>query len=159
VSTQRYWLFLSEPNVYSIDDLQKEKDGTTYWGGIRNYQARNFLRDDVRVGDGVLFYHGNTEPAGIVGIAVVTRAAYPDSTQFESGHAKFDAGSTQSVPRWFTVDIAFRQCFDEPISLPQLRARPGLEGMALHEQGSRLSIQPVTKAEWQIVMEMAGVPV
>ena len=156
MKSTRYWLFKSEPDVYSIDDLQREKDGTTCWDGVRNYQARNFLRDEVQPGDGVLFYHSSTDPAGVAGTAVVTRSGYPDHTQFEAGHPHFDPGAAQDSPRWFMVDISFVRRFNPLITLRQIRTQAALKDMSLLQKGSRLSIQPVTEKEWRCILEMAG---
>ncbi len=119
MSKSRFWLFKSEPGAYSIEDLKK--DGTTFWDGVRNYQARNILRDDISEGDRVLFYHSNANPPAIVGTATVTRAGYPDHTQFEQGHRKFDPKATAENPRWYMVDIAFDAMFAEPLPLEDLR--------------------------------------
>lgn len=151
---RRYWLFKSEPDVYSIDDL--ERDGTTSWEGIRNYQARNLLRDDVRVDDGVLFYHSNAKPLAIVGVAKVVKPAYPDAFAFESGHRYFDPKSDPADPTWFMVDIGFVERFAAPVERSALMAEESLSGMMLLQRGSRLSIQPVTAAEWRRVLTLAG---
>lgn len=146
---KRFWLFKSEPESYSIEDLKR--DGTTFWDGIRNYQARNILRDDIRAGDVVLFYHSNAAPPAIVGTATVSRAGYPDHTQFEPGHVKFDPKSSIDNPRWFMVDIRFERRLNSPISLADLRDAPGLENLELLRRGSRLSVQPVTSEEFEII--------
>jgi predicted RNA-binding protein with PUA-like domain len=151
--TQRYWLFKSEPGAYSIQDLQR--DGSTFWDGVRNYQARNTLRDDIREGDRVLFYHSNAAPPAIVGTAAVTRSGYPDHTQFEQGHRKFDPKATEDNPRWYMVDIAFDRVFDEPLPLEKLRDVAALKDMELLRKGSRLSVQPVRKKEWDAIMKLA----
>ena len=152
----RYWLFKSEPEAYSITDL--ERDGTTFWDGIRNYQVRNFLRDDVAIGDGVLFYHSNADPAAVVGIAKVTRAGYPDHTQFEEGHDHHDPAATQESPRWYMVDIAFERAFPRPLSLEELKGIPALDAMGLLRKGNRLSLQPVTQDEWRTILALADTP-
>jgi predicted RNA-binding protein with PUA-like domain len=154
MSRKRYWLFKSEPSSYSIDDLEKDK--RTHWDGVRNFQARNILRDDVQEGDGVLFYHSNTNPPAIVGLAEVVRRGYPDHTQFEQGHPKFDPGASDKQPRWFMVDIAFIKKCPTPLPLESLRGEEALADMELLRKGSRLSIQPVTAEEWTTILRLAG---
>ena len=150
MSTRRYWLFKSEPESYGIDDLQR--DTRTCWDGVRNYQARNMLRDDIKPGDGVLFYHSNAEPPAIAGIATVLRGGYPDHTQFEAGHSKFDPKATPEAPRWYMVDIGYERKLPAPLSLDLLRTVDALQHMELLRKGSRLSIQPVTEVEWHSIM-------
>ncbi|MFK7741017.1 MAG: EVE domain-containing protein [Planctomycetota bacterium] len=151
---RRYWLFKSEPDVYGIDKLQEDKK--TFWDGVRNYQARNLLRDEILVGDGVLYYHSNAKPMAIVGLAKIVKAGYPDPTQFDEQHKYYDAASDPSDPRWFVVDVGFVAKFDEPLTRDQLKSEPKLDDMMLLQRGSRLSVQPVTKAEWQFVLKLAG---
>lgn len=150
---QQYWLLKSEPGAYSIQDLQR--DGSTFWDGVRNYQARNMLRDDIKKGDKVLFYHSNASPPAIVGTATVSRGGYPDHTQFEQGHRKFDPKATEDNPRWYMVDISFDRVFDEPLPLEKLRDVTVLRDMELLRKGSRLSVQPVRKKEWDAIMKLA----
>lgn len=149
---RRYWLLKSEPGTYSIDDLQR--DGTTYWDGVRNYQARNFMRDDMRPGDGVLFYHSNAKPPGVVGIAEVVRAGYPDHTARDPSSPYFDPRATEDDPRWYMVDIRFVEKFPDLVPLDRLRVTPGLEEMLVTTK-SRLSVQPVTAEEFEIVRRLA----
>lgn len=149
----RYWLMKSEPSVYSIRDL--ERDGTTEWWGIRNYKARNFMRDEMRIGDGVLFYHSNTEVLGVYGLAEVASEAHPDSKQFERGHRYHDPDSARDDPRWWCVDIRHVETFDEPVTRDRLKETPELEEMAVLRRGSRLSITPVTAEEFEIVRRLA----
>lgn len=149
-----YWLFKTEPDEYSIDDLRTCNKGTDVWNGIRNYQARNFLRDQVAVGDQVFIYHSQCRPVGIAGIAEVVQAAYPDPLQFDSSTDYFDVKATPENPRWFNVDVKFVEKFSAIIPLADLKACEELTDMVLIKQG-RLSIQPVTAREWQIVMGMA----
>jgi predicted RNA-binding protein with PUA-like domain len=144
----RYWLMKSEPSAYSIDDLARDK--TTEWGGVRNYQARNFMRDQMRVGDKVLFYHSNCEQPGIVGIAEVCKPAHPDATQFDRKSKYYDAASTQHAPRWLNVDIRFVRK-TRLIGLPELRAHKPLHNMRILAKGNRLSITPVDPAEWDFI--------
>ena len=146
---RRTWLFKSEPESYSIDDLVR--DGRTPWDGVRNYQARNLLRDDVRVGDAVLFYHSSCTPPAVVGTGTVVRAAYPDPTQFDPKSPYHDAQATKDAPRWFVVDIEPEHVFSDPIPLAELRRMKALEGMMLLQRGSRLSVQPVTAAQWKAI--------
>jgi predicted RNA-binding protein with PUA-like domain len=146
---KRYWLMKCEPSAYSIDDL--ERDGTTSWEGVRNYQARNFIRDDMKAGDGVLFYASNSEPSGVAGIAEVAREAYPDRFAFERGHEYYDPKSDEASPTWFMVDVRFVERFREIVPLAALKAVPALAKMMVLQRGSRLSVQPVTKEEFEVV--------
>jgi predicted RNA-binding protein with PUA-like domain len=148
---KRYWLFKSEPTTYSLDDLNKAQSKTTLWDGVRNYQARNLLRDEVSKGDEVLFYHSACKEPAAVGVAKVVRAGYPDPTQFDKNHKYHDAGSKEDNPRWFVVDVKFERAFKNPVTLKEMRAMDDLEGMVLLKKGSRLSIQPVTPAEWKVI--------
>ena len=149
---KRYWLMKCEPSAYSIDDLAR--DGQTCWEGVRNYQARNFMRDEMRVGDGVLFYASNADPSGVTGLARIARTAYPDHYAWEPGHKYFDARSTKAAPVWLMVDIGFVERFAETVSLAALKATEGLEQMVVTQKGSRLSVQPVTRAEYDIVTRL-----
>ncbi len=149
---RRYWLMKCEPDAYTIDDLAR--DGSTSWEGVRNYQARNFMRDEMRVGDGVLFYASNAKPSGVTGLAEVVREGYPDHTAWERGHHYFDPSSSSDTPTWYMVDIGFVERFDEIVSLATLKETPGLESMMVTQKGSRLSVQPVTKAEYDIVVRL-----
>jgi len=151
---RRYWLFKSEPDVYSIDQL--ERDGSTYWNGVRNYQARNLMRDDMSVDDGVLYYHSNAKPMAVVGIARICKEGYPDQTQFDKRSKYYDEGSDPADPRWYHVDVEFVGKAKEPVTRDMLKDEPKLEDMMLLQKGSRLSVQPVTRAERRIVLKMAG---
>ena len=151
---RQYWLMKSEPSVFSIHDLAGAPKRTTSWDGVRNYQARNFMRA-MKPGDPVFFYHSNANPPAIVGIAEVTATAYPDPTQFERNHKHFDPASDPKAPRWDMVDIRHVRTFDAPISLDSLRTEKALAGMALLQKGSRLSVQPVTKGEWEHILRLA----
>ena len=148
----RYWLMKCEPSAYAIDDLAR--DGRTCWEGVRNYQARNFMRDDMRVGDGVLFYASNADPAGVTGVARVCREGYPDHFAWEAGHHYFDARSTAAKPVWYMVDIEFVERFPATLGLAALKAAPGLEKMMVVQRGSRLSVQPVTPEEFDVVVRL-----
>ena len=150
---RQYWLMKSEPDVFSVDDLAASPNRTTSWDGVRNYQARNFMRA-MKVGDQVLFYHSNAKPPSVVGIAEVVRTAYPDATQFDPRDPHYDPSSTPEQPRWDLVDIRFMYKFAAPLSLDLLRGQPGLKGMELLRKGSRLSVQPVRKAEWNQVVRL-----
>ena len=150
----RHWLMKSEPDVYSIDDLVK--DGTTSWEGVRNYQARNFMRDEMKVGDLVLFYHSNAKPPGVAGVARVCREAYPDPTQFDPKSDYFDARSSDANPRWMMVDVGIVERFDELLPLDRLRSESPLDGMELLRKGSRLSVQKVEKSHFRHILTLAG---
>ena len=150
--TRRYWLMKSEPSEVSIDDLAQAKAQTLPWFGVRNYQARNFMRDEMRVGDGVLFYHSSCPQPGIAGRAEVASAAYPDETQFDPNSPYFDPKSTREAPRWVNVDVKLR-ARERLIGLDELRAEPRLAAMRVLQRGNRLSITPVTSAEWRFICE------
>jgi predicted RNA-binding protein with PUA-like domain len=150
----RYWLFKSEPGCFSIRDLAASPRRTAPWDGVRNYQARNFLRDDVAVGDKAFFYHSVTDP-GIVGLMEVVGGARPDPTQHDPENEHFDPASPEAAPRWFLVDVRLTAVFPVPLPLKLLRARPELGGMELLRKGSRLSIQPVSAEHFAAVMRLA----
>jgi len=150
-----YWLMKSEPDVYSIDDFAKH--GTTHWDGVRNFKARNYMRS-MAVGDGVFFYHSNADPKAIVGIARVSKEAYPDSTQFDKKSDYYEPKATRDKPYWYMVEIEFVRKLGEPQSLEKIRGMKDLEGMALLKKGQRLSVQPVTEEEWKTICALAGVP-
>ena len=150
-----YWLFKSEPDEYSIADLAAEAGKTGRWDGIRNYQARNFLRDKVQTGDGVLFYHSACKVPAVVGTAEVVRAAYPDPAQFDPESKYFDPKATAEKPRWYCVDIRWQSEFDKPVPLADIKRDPLLADMVLVKQG-RLSIQPVTREEWEALVRLGG---
>ena len=141
-----------EPAAYSIGDL--ERDGTTSWEGVRNFQGRNFMRDEMQVGDGVLFYASNAEPSGVTGLAEIRRTGYPDHYAWKQGHHYFDARSTPEKPVWYMVDIEFRERFADIVPLATLKATKGIETMMVTRKGSRLSVQPVTKQEFDIVTRL-----
>jgi predicted RNA-binding protein with PUA-like domain len=156
-SSKQFWLFKSEPSAFSISDLEQSPKKTTCWDGVRNYQARNFLRDSIKVGDGVLFYHSNAEPPAIVGTAEVVKAGYPDHTAFDAKDHHYDPKSKRSEPTWYMVDIRHVRTLAEPLTLPDLNLVKGLQKMMLLQKGSRLSIQPVTEEEWKTVLNLAKV--
>lgn len=149
----KYWLMKTESGCFSIDDLAALPKQTTSWDGVRNFQARNFMRDEMRVGDLVLFYHSVTAP-GVVGIARVEREAYPDHTAFDPDDAHYDPRSTPDKPLWVMVDVRFVEKFCAPVSLRAMRGIKGLEGMELLRRGSRLSVMPVTETEFRIVRDL-----
>ncbi len=147
-----FWLMKSEPSVYSIDDLAR--DGKTPWTGVRNYQARNFMRDAMRVGDRVFFYHSSADPAGIAGLARVASGPYPDPTQFDARNEYFEPRAKRNAPVWVLVDIAFDQKIEPLVTLEQIRAEPALAGMLLLKRGQRLSIQPVEPVHARILLRL-----
>jgi predicted RNA-binding protein with PUA-like domain len=146
-----FWLMKSEPDEFSIDALAKRKSEP--WSGVRNYQARNYLRE-MRVGDGVLFYHSSCTEPGVVGIATVATAAYPDPTQFDPKSDYFDAKAVRSAPRWSLVDVKFKRKLKRTIALSELKDRRELQGWALIRPGNRLSVLPVTPAQWHFILEL-----
>ena len=147
-----YWLMKSEPDAYSIDDV--ERDGAEPWDGIRNYQARNFMRDDMKIGDEVFFYHSSCKEPGVVGIAKVASQPYPDPTQFDPKAKYFDPKSTEEDPRWILVDVAFVRKTKRPIPLKELKQHPALSDFRLNKRGNRLSIFPVDKKHWDVVLSL-----
>ena len=151
---KRYWLMKSEPGAFSIDDLKREK--TTLWDGVRNYQARNFMMNEMKLEDEVIFYHSNADPPAAVGVMTVTGAAEPDPTQFDSEDGHYDPKATPGRPIWYGVRVKFKSKFARPVSLPEMRSHKGLQKMVLLQKGSRLSIQPVTEKEFEIVSELGS---
>ena len=151
---RRYWLMKSEPDEFSIDDLVAAPSQSTPWVGVRNYQARNFMRDDMRVGDRAFFYHSSCPEPGIAGVVKIARRAYPDQTQFDPKSAYYDPKSPRDAPRWVHVDVKLVRK-TRLVTLPLLRATPRLEDMVVLRRGNRLSITPVTPAEWKIVEKLA----
>ena len=150
----KYWLMKSEPETFSIDDLAKSPKKTTSWDGVRNYQARNFMRA-MEIGDQIFFYHSSVDPTAIVGVAEVVKKAHPDHTALDPKDHHYDPKATPTNPIWEMVDIKFVQKFDTPLTLDDLRAVKGLEKMELLRRGSRLSVQPVTAEEWKIINNLA----
>lgn len=151
----RHWLMKTEPDTFSFGDLMRARGRTTCWDGVRNFQARNFMRDHMREGDLVLIYHSNAEPPAVVGVARVVREAYPDHTAFDPSDDHFDPKSDPATPFWVMVDVQGERPLT-PVTLPAMRATPGLEAMELLQRGSRLSITPVTAEEWAIVTRLGG---
>jgi predicted RNA-binding protein with PUA-like domain len=154
-----YWLFKSEPDVYGYAHLEAEPDRSTGWDGVRNYQARNMLRDDVKRGDLVLFYHSNADPPAIAGVCEVVEPGHPDPTAFDLASDHHDPASDPARPTWFQVRVRAVCPIEPPIGLPRLREIPALANMELLRKGSRLSIQPVRADEWRAIMKLAGRPV
>lgn len=146
----------SEPDVFSFQDLKKRPKKTEPWNGVRNYQARNFMRDEMKIGDLVLFYHSSCEIPGVAGIAKVSSAPYPDKTQFEKKSEYFDPKATKEIPRWFLVDVTFEEDLNH-VSLEEIRGQVKLKDMRLLQRGNRLSILPVTKEEFQFIKKMGKV--
>jgi predicted RNA-binding protein with PUA-like domain len=150
-----YWLMKSEPSDVSVDDLAAMPKKTVAWYGVRNYQARNFMRDEMKAGDGVLFYHSSCPEPGIVGLAEVASNAYPDATQFDKKSKYFDEKSTREEPRWMNVDVRLVEK-TRLLSLDEMRAAPSLATMRVLQRGNRLSITPVTSQEWKAVLALLG---
>jgi len=153
--TPMYWLMKSEPSAFSIDDLAVAKNQTTAWDGVRNYQARNTLRDEMKKGDQVFFYHSNSEEPGIVGIMQVVKEGYPDPTAFDPKHHHYDPQSSADNPRWMMVDVKLVKKFKKPVFLAELRKNPKLKNMKILQKGNRLSVTSVTQKEWECILEMS----
>jgi len=151
-----YWLFKSEPDAFSIDDLMAMKGKKDHWDGIRNYQARNLMRDEMVKGDLGFFYHSSCKVPGIVGVVEITREAYPDHTAWDPESRYFDPKSSAENPRWFMVDVKFKQKYKEVLSLEYLRSVPKLADMVLLRKGSRLSVQPVSKQQWNVISKLSA---
>ena len=151
----RYWLMKSEPTAFSFGDLVKSKNSTNHWDGVRNYQARNFMRE-MRAGDKVLFYHSNCDPPAVVGLAEVVREAYPDHTQFDPKNIHYDPKATPAKPIWDMVDLRAIKPLRKPVPLDALRKTKGLEKMPLLRRATRLSVLPVTPKEWEIIVKLGG---
>lgn len=154
---KKYWLVKSEPSVFSIDDLAKSKNRTTYWDGVRNYQARNFMRDDMKMGDLVLFYHSNADPNAVVGYCEVVKESYPDFTAFDPNDKHFDPKSNKENPTWMMIDIKLVKRFKNPVTLSEIKDNKKLKDMRLVQRGNRLSVMPVKKQEFDIILKMGGV--
>lgn len=151
----RYWLIKSEPDAFSIDDLRNAPGKKDHWDGIRNYQARNFIRDDMQKGDLAFFYHSNCKPPGIVGVCEVVSEAYPDHTAFDPNEKYYDAGSDPENPRWMMVDVKYRRKTKRMISLEEIKQQADkLEGLPLIRRGNRLSIMPVSKEHWDFILSL-----
>jgi predicted RNA-binding protein with PUA-like domain len=153
---QRFWLMKSEPSCFSFADLQARPDGVEHWDGVRNFQARNFLRDEIKVGDGVLFYHSNIPEPAIVGVARVVRSGYPDFTARDPGNEHFDLRATDAAPIWYMVDVQAVAALPQPLTRQMLMVHPLLGSMAVLKRGNRLSVQEVTPEEWRAVLASGG---
>ncbi len=151
-----YWLLKSEPDVFSIGDLEQAAGRTTDWGGVRNYQARNFIRDQMKPGDKVLYYHSNAKPSGVAGLAEITSAAYADATASDPQSPYYDPDANKSEPTWYAIDVTWMKTFPAVLPLERLKADPKLTGMELLRKGSRLSVQPVSKAHYERVVKLAA---
>ncbi len=151
----KYWFVKSEPSSFSIYDLDKGKNKTTYWDGVRNYQARNFIRDEMKKGDKVLFYHSNTDPTAIVGVCEVVKESYADHTQFDPDNKHYYPSSNPENPVWFMVDIKLINIFKNPVTLSDIKGNSKLKNMRLVQKGSRLSVMPVTKDEFDVIITMS----
>ena len=152
MAERRYWVFKSEPTNYSFQDLLGEEDKTAEWDGVRNYQVRNFMRDEMKAGDGVLFYHSSAKPTAVMGTATIVKEAYPDSTAWEPGAKYYDPKSNPDDPTWLMVDIQADQAFNRPVTLQEIKQNPNLQGMMLVKRGVRLSIQPIAKEDWDEIV-------
>jgi predicted RNA-binding protein with PUA-like domain len=150
----RYWLMKSEPEAFSIDDLASRPKQTELWDGVRNYQARNMMRDEMQVGDLAFFYHSNAKPSGIAGVMRIARTACPDPTQFDMASKYYDPTSNPEAPRWMTVEVTFVSKCPQLLALEQLKQDPALSGMQLLRKGNRLSVMPVTKEHWHHIMQL-----
>jgi predicted RNA-binding protein with PUA-like domain len=157
VENRRFWLMKSEPHCFSFDDLGRCPEGIDHWDGVRNFQARNLLRDEIRVGDGVLFYHSNIREPAIVGVARVVRQGYPDHTALDPRSDHFDPRASDEHPLWYMVDVQYLLPLRRPLTREDLRAHPVLAGMGVLKKGNRLSVQPVTREEWRAALELGGV--
>lgn len=155
-TARRYWLMKSEPDCFSFADLEKSSNSIAGWDGVRNYQARNFLRDELAVGDGVLFYHSKIKEPAIVGLARVVRGGYPDLTAFDPRQPHFDPKSRQEQPTWYQVDVQAVAALPFPLTRQLLQSHPVLGGMEVLRKGNRLSVQPVSPEQWQAVLDLTG---
>ncbi len=154
---KKYWLVKSEPSAFSIDDLVKSKNKTTHWDGVRNYQARNFMRDEMKKGDLVLFYHSNANPTAVVGYCEVVKEGYPDFTAFDPEDKHYDPKSNMGKPTWMMVDIKLKKKFKNPVTLAEIKENQKLQKMRLVQRGNRLSVMPVEEKEFNEILKMAGV--
>ena len=152
----RYWLFKSEPSCYSILDLSRQPRQIGHWDGVRNYQVRNMLRDEIKVGDLALFYHSSCTPPGVAGVMEVVKAGYPDHTAWDVKAEHYDADSTPENPRWFMVDVKLKTIFPHFVTLSEIKANAHLREMLILRKGNRLSITPVTASEWRVIEKMGG---
>ncbi len=154
MTTDRHWLMKCEPEVFSIDDLFAAKNQTTLWDGVRNFTARNYMRDGMRVGDQIFFYHSNAEPSGVAGVAEIVKAAYADPTAFDAKDSHYDAASDPSAPTWFAVDVRAVEKFSRVVTIADLKANSALDGLETIKRGSRLSVHPVSEAHFAQIVKM-----
>jgi predicted RNA-binding protein with PUA-like domain len=154
MTQRRYWLVKSEPGTFSFDDLLASPRKTTHWDGVRNFQARNTLRDQMKKGDLAFFYHSSADPTAVVGVAEIVKEGYPDATALDPKDSHYDPKSTPENPIWYVVDLKAVEAFKHPVTLAELRETKGLEKMVLLQRGSRLSVQPVTAKEWEIIHKL-----
>ena len=152
----KYWLVKTEPGCFSIDDLAKSKNQTTYWDGVRNYRARNIMRDEMKLGDKVIFYHSNAEPPAAAGICKIVKEGYPDFTAFDPEDEHYDPKSEKDTPTWFMVDIKLEKKFKREVSLAEIKANKKLQKMTLIQPGNRLSVMPVQKEEFEEIVKMGS---
>lgn len=152
----KYWLIKSEPNTFSIDDLAKAKNQTTHWDGVRNFQARNFIRDEIKIGDKLLFYHSNTEPNAVVGTCEAIKEAYPDSSAFDPKDDHFDPKSKKDFPTWYMFDVKLVMKFKKEVTLAEIKSNKKLQKMRLVQPGNRLSVFPVTKEEFEEIVKLGS---
>jgi predicted RNA-binding protein with PUA-like domain len=152
----KYWLIKSEPEVFSIDDLAQSKNQTTHWDGVRNYQARNIIRDEMKIGDRIIFYHSNSEPPAAVGICKVVKEGYPDFTAFDLKSEHFDPKSKKDSPAWYMVDVQFIKKFLKVVSIGEIKQNKNLQKMQLIQRGNRLSVMPLTKNEYDEIVQMGN---
>ncbi len=152
---KKYWLIKSEPTEFSIADLNKSKDKTTFWDGVRNYQARNFIRDEIKKGDSVLFYHSNSDPNAVVGICEVVKESCVDPTQFDKLNKHFDPKAKKENPPWMMFYIKLVKIFEKPVTLSEIKLNPKLKNMKLVQRGNRLSVMPITKTEYEEIIRMS----
>jgi predicted RNA-binding protein with PUA-like domain len=150
----KYWLIKSEPDVFSIDDLANAEKKTTYWDGVRNYLARNYMRDEMKIGDKVLYYHSNCDPMGVAGVCEVVKESYPDFSAFDPNDPHYDPKSKEDNPTWYMIDVKFVEKFKNIVPLSEIKNNPKLSEMKLIQRGNRLSVMPVTKMEFEEILKM-----
>lgn len=153
----KYWLFKSEPESFSLQDFKKSKNKTTHWDGVRNYQARNFIRDEMKAGDKIIFYHSSTDVPAAVGICEIVKEGYPDFTAFDPNDKHFDPKSKEDTPAWYMVDIKFVEEFKSPVTLEQIKENPKLQKMRLVQRGNRLSVMPVEEDEFKEIARLGKI--
>ncbi|MFH0736032.1 MAG: EVE domain-containing protein [bacterium] len=157
--SKKFWLIKSESDVFSIDDLEKAENKTTCWDGVRNYQARNYMRDEMKIGDKVLYYHSNSEPNAVAGVCEIVKEGYPDFTAYDAENKHYDPKSTMVSPTWYMVDVKFIKKFKTSVTLTEIKENPKLQDMKLVQRGNRLSVMPVLKEEFDEIIKMAKLKV